>query len=167
MKRVISKILIFILVLAAVGLTACSRFVISKPPASAELEKKLNDRFQDFVTVRDYLLNLDHDHAWISAHLDNDLTRFHADFGYHDIQDEEVIQAVKRLNDIGCSEIDKDLENNCVYFELWWSSQDIGCGVLYRIDREKEPQVQFMTELKETGHEAWYTYMTDYNEWRK
>ncbi len=144
-------------------LSSCSPI----PPNRLTFEKELNESFEDFETVKDYFLGLEYDSASVKANTDNDdLTCCWADFGYHTITEENVISALERLHSIGCSYISKDTENNSISFELWWSSQDIGCGVLYQIDPQRKPALQFLTELNETEHDGWFTFVTNYNEWR-
>lgn len=162
-----SGVLILILtIILASCLSLCSCFLSPEPPSSSEMEGVLNEYYSELVVVRDYLLSIEYDTASINFYRDNTM-RYFANFKYHDINDADTVEALKKLIGAGCSFISKDLSSNRVSFELWWSSQDIGCGVLYRINPDKKPKMQFLTELNETETDGWFTYVEDYNEWRR
>ena len=129
------------------------------------MEKRLQENYDDFVTVRNYLLSLQHGEAYI--HPTKDYTRYFAGFDYHTISDETVLASLKRLRSIRCSLISAVIAENSVSFTLWYRGADASCGVLYRIDKDREVTPQFLTELHETADEDWFTYIADYNEWRK
>ena len=130
------------------------------------MEDILNEYYSDFVVVRDYLLSIEYDDASLDFYSDNTMRLF-ADFKYHRINNTDTIEALRKLIGAGCSYIAKNSSNNSVSFELWWSSQDIGCGVLYQINPDKKPKMQFLTELNETETDGWFTYVEDYNVWRR
>lgn len=159
-RRVIA---ISIVTLCLLLLFAC--VVSSNPLSPAKMEKRLQGYFDDFVTVRDYLLGLDHGSAYI--HLEEDYTHYFADHDDHTISDETVLASLKRLRSIRCSLISAVISENSVSFTLWYRGADASCGVLYRIDKDREVTPQFLTELHETADEDWFTYIADYNEWRK
>jgi hypothetical protein len=56
--------------------------------------------------------------------------------------------------------------NDYIKFELRYSSQDIGCGMVYSLIDGNEPDVQFLVDIQPLSVSNWYYYITDYNAWR-
>lgn len=135
---------------------------LNKPPRAETMRQKLEADRADFAAVAEYLAELDHDTVSIDM---NSGSRMLAGFENHYIHDEKVLSSIEKLRAIGCADIWKDTEENSIQFELW-SRFDVCAGLLFRINDNKKPSAQFLTELEEIDSEGWFYYVEDHNEWR-
>ena len=129
------------------------------------MEKILNENYSDFFIVCEYLQHLESND--VSIRLYEDHSHFFSNSEDHIIVDETVLKSLDSLNSLGCYFVSKNTGENNVAFALWYRGADVSGGLLYRIDTNREPQMDFLTELSETPIKGWFTYVEDYNEWRK
>lgn len=137
-------------------------------PSKDTIERKLNDNYEQYEMITDYLLNLQFDDwyidiDWIEKH--NVEGALVGPRKYIELP-EEIQQAANMLFSIGCKSISKHKENNSISFEMWRSYQSIDCGVLFSIDNSISAEVDYMTECIELEKENWYYYVSDYNKHR-
>lgn len=134
----------------------------SSTPNKEEIIKSFTASYDDFVTIVDYMASLEYEFCFI----DDDNGQYFGDFEYYSISDSEVCAAIKRLWKMGCHDVIKDMADNSISFELWYSVFEIDAGVLYQIDPTSDSRVQYMTQIEETDNEGWCYYVADYNLWR-
>lgn len=163
MNRSIRYILVAtIITILLVGLSACTLEEV--PPGCAEIEEQFESSYDDITLVTNYLLSLPYEVVYIE---DDRKGEYWADFEWHNISDETIETAVKRLRKQGIYHIEKDFDNNSIVFRMWRSYRDIDSGILYTIDPSKETTTQYLTTLEPLETERWHYYVADFNQWRK
>lgn len=161
-----SKVLIIVIaaalsviVLSFIAVRALKRF---SRPDKYKIEEAFTANIDAFETVAEYMRALDRD----SCFIESDNGQIKSIYGEVPVENEEVVEAVKRLWQIGCHLISKYADYNSIKFELWSNMFGIDSGVLYVIDDNEAPSVQYMTGLEETQFAKWFYYAADYEEWR-
>ena len=160
MKRICAIAILAISFSILLGLTGCREDYIY--PDAVSIGDAFVQNKDNIETITNYLIVLDYDDVWI----DEPDGLFFANFEWHSIEDEQICTVLKQLWEAGISDIKKSEDRNSVSFEMWWSDQDVCCGVAYSIDGINDPTVQFLTTLEPLAEQSWYYYVADYNLWR-
>lgn len=153
----------FILVFLFVALCASCSHLKSRPPSAETMDRFVIQNTKDLSNVVDYLLNYDANSVNISSSDGSALS----DFERVVITDEPVLASVRTLWQNGCINITKDVERNEIIFMIWKRSMDeADCGIVFALNNEVQPEVQFQTELIPLSENGWYYYLAEYNKWR-
>ena len=115
-------------------------------------EKYFKKDKDDIILVTDYLVNSNSSSISIN---DTDIIT---------IKDEKVKEAFNRLFKKKYSAIDKN--NNAIEFTIWTRFNNFGSGIVYSINNEEEPTIEYLTKLVPLSEDGWYYYEADYNLWR-
>ena len=133
-------------------------------PAKEEITARFSRDQEAYSLITDYLLSLEGFDTISISKFDG---KFFSNLEYHVIENDSVNQALQTVNNHGCSSIQKNGKQ--VSFELWYSFQDIGCGVCYSEEAISKPEEciaeQFLTEVIPLETPNWYYYVSDYNQW--
>jgi len=167
MLKIHIKILLVVVTAIAILLVAGLVFLrsIFTPALSQKATEKDFVKNQDIILlVANYLINSTYNTIGLS-HTDDGKTMYASGYGYVDIENLQVIEAINTLfKDSGYKSIDKHL--NTIKFLRSSPTMDFGSGVMYFID-ESEQQLQMITKLEPLPEQNWYYYEENYNEWKK
>ena len=159
-KLIVSIILSVCLAMFSWGCAGFGSF--SSTPNKEKIIKSFTACYDDCVAIVEYMASLEYEHCFIN----DDNGQYFGEFEYITISDREVSAAIKRLWKKGCHHVRKDISDNSISFEFWYSVFEMDAGVLYQIDPSSDSSVQYMTQIEETDNEGWYYYVADYNLWR-
>jgi len=137
---------------------------VLKPSLTQEKAERYLQKYQEeFVLVRDYLLESDYAGIYIPD-IDGTMSAG-LEYGDVAIGDEEVSDTIKffRQKFSYASVIGK--EDNYIYFQIWALLRDKSRGIVYSID-SKEPVLQIMTKIEPLSEENWYYYEQNYDQWK-
>lgn len=134
-------------------------------PSKEEITVRFLQDQEAYSSIADYLLSLEEFDTISISKFDGN---FFSNLEYHVIEKDDVNQALQTINNHGCSSIQKNGKQ--VSFEMWYSSQDVGCGVCYSEEAMNKPEEcvaeQFVTKVITLETPNWYYYVSDYNLWR-
>jgi len=156
------RCILLILIIMGILLNFAGCRIESTPPEASAMEKVFQQHREDLAMVRDFLLSL----GSASASIRSSDGKFFSNFEWKHIEDAKVVDAIEKLWGNGTSSIVLYQEWNSISFEMWYSHQDIGCGIVCSIDGIREPTLQFLTLLEPLSESGWYYYVEDYNQWR-
>ena len=131
------------------------------PPTQSDIENYLTEHYDVVNMITQYLISLNYENVYV----DDDSGIILADLEEISIKDEAVYNT---MYDVMHNHIFKLISKrgNTIYFIIWSSFNDIGCGIAYSINGIDPPEITYMTELEPLSYEGWYYYVEDYNQWR-
>lgn len=150
-----------VLLLLFLGMAGCGRQ--KKPDPDAVTQQFQQDQ-ADLETIAAWLLAAEQKEIYINTEK-GQLSIF-ADF--EDLPlDDSLLPPINRLKkQWQYADMAKHEDWNALVFPMWTDHLERECGVVYAIDPEKAPTVQFLTQLEPLSEEGWYYYVSDYNLWR-
>lgn len=80
------------------------------------------------------------------------------------IKEEDVVLAFNYLFKNGYTEVGK--QGNTIYFLKWTRGSNLGIGIIYLINNETQPELQYITKLEALSESGWYFYESDYIKWK-
>ncbi len=160
MKNKISTI--FLLVWSLVFSTFLTGCVKSKPPSEEEIYAIFQESHSDIQIVANYLLAMEYKvifYPTSEGEVFADFERIPLDNSINDA----TYSLMKKYKLIRFS---KRLDDNALVFKMWTDQLECECGVVYAINNNKVPHIQYLTLLEPLPEVGWYYYVADYNEWR-
>ena len=155
MKKITLFTIIFFI---TVILSSCNK--ILSPPSIEDVETKFLDNYEDIMTVTNFLAQSEYRSIYI-----HDTSGIMAVGTSHiPISDSSVTNAIQRLHTKGYTIIIRT--GNTIYFQQWTRLMDAGCGIAYSINHNRQPEIQYLTELIPLSQSGWYYYVDDYEQWR-
>lgn len=154
-------------------LVFCIIVILWLPPSQKKMEKIYARDRSDLTVVCEYLSAIDCD-----ATIEYDGTDCYVEkykpiastnklnIVKEIIEDEAVRDAIKILfSSRGYDEIYKG--ENTVIFTKWHRGPDWSGGIAYKISKENQLEIGYVTKLSPLSHDGWYYYEADFNEWRE
>lgn len=80
------------------------------------------------------------------------------------IKEEDVALAFNYLFKNGYTGVGK--QGNTIYFLKWTRGSNLGIGIIYLINNENQPELQYITKLEALSESGWYFYESDYIKWK-
>ena len=157
---------VFIVFLLALFLTTgillggCAK---REPPGKEEIYERFQDAHSDIQIVLNYLVQTEYDTIFYPTP-DGEVF---ADFERIPIDDtikDAVHSLIREHNFI---RFGKRIDDNAIAFEMWTDQLECECGVVYALNKEILPTVEYLTLLEPLPEDGWYYYVEDYNEWRR
>ena len=153
---------IWIILVAIIATFISSLTNANTPPSVNDVYEKFSENKESIQIIIDFMLEIDSDDVLI-IYEDKEVM---IDFVRYPIVDEQLLQALKQLEEAGYKEKLIGRTENTISITQWIGQQDISCGIAYSIDKVSIPDLQFGTQLEALKDEGWYYYVEDYNEWR-
>ena len=132
------------------------------PPSINEIEKILEKKYDDIMTVVNYMSNLNYQDIIISSangEMKEDLVNIK-------IIDESVNDAIRRLERYN-EDISFERRGNNIFITIWNHPQEISSGIAYTISENNIPEAHYQTEITPLSKDGWYYYICDYHIWRQ
>ncbi len=151
------KLSLLILVVFLFFMCSCS--TVNKKDA----EQWIRDCSLELTMVVEYLIGYEYDNIFIDK-ANGRMTLLLS--GDVEIDNDDVVVAVKKLFSHGFKIISKNKKSNCIHFLKHTRFNDYGAGLAYSIDGINDPDLTYLTKLEKLTSPNWYYYEEDFNEWR-
>lgn len=159
-KSRLRRILLYwVLIIFIFSLSACSE--PRTPPTTAKVESFLEQKYDEILTVVNFMCNLNYDDI-IILHANGEML---VDLESKKIIDKNVKNAILQLKQYNDS-IDFVKQGNIIYITIWVHSQEISSGIAYSINGIDVPNAEFQTEIRPLSKDNWYYFICDYHIYR-
>ena len=161
--------MICILIIASIAIIAgliCWMIYSFSPPDKNKAERLLARDKADMILITEHFIKSNYLEIYINESRAKKGSMFTGlETRDVNIEDRTVAEAIYRLFEKrGYKGINRD--GNTISFLKWTRLMDFGSGIVYSINREDEPVLQYLTKIEPLSENGWYYYEEDYNEWR-
>lgn len=158
-KKVLIVCLFLAFLIFGIVLSRC----LQKPQSKDKIYMRFCEARGDIQIVVDFFLSSDFEAIYIKG---VNVPVF-ADFTYIELEG-TVADAVRSLmKEHKFIRLSKHSDTNTLVFQMWTDKMECECGVLYAINNDMVPSVEYLTLLDPLPESGWYYYVSDYNEWRR
>ena len=173
MRGAITKNRKWLVVALIVIIVTCIIVILWIPPTQNKMEKIFGRDKTELTVVCEYLLLIDCDativydgtDCYVEKYKPNPSTN-KLDIVKEKVENEVVRDAIEKLfSRRGYDEIYKG--EHTVIFRKWHRGPDWWGGIAYKINKENQLEIGYVTEFAPLSDDGWYYYESDFNKWRE